>query len=162
MNKKFESKDLIEEYTDMIYHIAMRYFDNNEDAKDIVQEVFLRYVSNIKAGKTFNDKEHEKCWIIRVTRNLCCNEINCARNRLTIPFKDCLYCEFKMDSENLIMEAIESLSDKYRIVFELYHLDGFKVSEISKVLNISSVNVRTRLKRAKDKVKEYLKKGEKV
>lgn len=161
MNKKLETKNLIDKYSEMIYHIALRYLDTKEDAEDIVQEVFVRYISYIKEGNTFNTEEHEKCWMIRVTMNLCCNEISSAKRRKTLLFKDSLYCEFEVSSENLLADAIKKLDVKYREVFELFYIDDLKISEISKVLNISEANVKTRLKRARDTVKDYIKRGEK-
>lgn len=148
-------------YSDMIYHIAMRYLNTKEDAEDIVQEVFMRYIANFKAGKLFDSEEHEKCWLIRVTRNLCCNEISCARRRKNLPFKDCLYCELDIRSENLLYNAVNKLSNSYKETFILFYIEEFKIYEISKILRITEDSVKKRLSRARKQVKDYIKRGEK-
>jgi len=160
-NCKFDSKKLIDKYSNMIFKIALRYFESEADAEDIVQEVFLRYIGYIKTGNIFNSDEHEKCWIIRVTMNLCCNAVNRAKLTKTMPLNECFYMELNLNSENLLLEAVKKLDEKYKIVFELFYFDGLKVTEISKVLEISVSNVKTRLKRARDMVKDFMRKERK-
>lgn len=161
MENMLDIDNLTKKYSDMIYHIAMRYLNTKEDAEDIVQEVFMRYIANFKAGKLFDTEEHEKHWIIRVTINLCCNEIYYAKRRFCLPFNENIYCEFKVDSENLLNSAVNKLKENYREPFILFHIEGMKISEISVVLRISEANVKTRLKRARDQIREYVKRGEK-
>lgn len=160
MKEKMETKIIIDKYSEMIYHIALRYMNTKEDAEDILQEVFLKYIRYVKDGKSFNTEEHEKCWLIRVTMNLCCNEICSAKRKKLVPLKENLYYKLEVGSENLLIEAIGRLKCKYREVFELFYIDDLKISEISKVLNISEANVKTRLKRARNAVKEFIRKGE--
>ena len=65
MDNKVDLKNIIDKYSEMIYHIAIRYMENIEDAEDTVQEVFIRYINYLKIGKKFNDENHEKFWIIK-------------------------------------------------------------------------------------------------
>lgn len=160
MNEKLDLNDLTTKYSDMIYHIALRYLNTKEDAEDIVQDVFMKYIANVKKGKKFKTKEHEKCWLIRVTMNLCCNEINSARRRKNLPFDDILYCELDISYKNLLYNAVNKLSNKYKEAFILFYIEDMKISEISKVLKISESNVKKRLSRARTKVKEYIMRGE--
>lgn len=160
MKEIINLKSLTDKYSDMIYHIALRYLNTKDDAEDIVQEVFIRYIAEIKSGKLFDTEEYEKCWLIRVTMNLCCNEIGSARRKL-LPLNDVLYYELDISSENLLYNAVNKLSKKYKEIFILFYIEDLKVSEISKVLGISEANVKTRLKRARNYIKEYIKRGEK-
>ncbi len=59
MDDNFNSKRLIDKYSEMIYGISIRYLENNEDAEDIVQDVFVKYIDYIKRKK-FNSEAHEK------------------------------------------------------------------------------------------------------
>ena len=60
-----ESFDAVmRKYADMVYRLAYSRVGNTFDADDILQEVFLRY---IRADKTYNDEEHRKSWLIRIT-----------------------------------------------------------------------------------------------
>lgn len=160
MKNVLDLRNLTTKYSDMIYHIALRYLNTKEDAEDIVQDVFMKYIANIKAGKVFETEEYEKCWLIRVTMNMCCNEIYSARRRKNLPFKESLYCELDISSENLLHNAVKKLSNRYKEPFILFHIEDMKISEISNVLKISEANVKTRLKRAREQVKEYIMRGE--
>lgn len=151
MKMIFDSKNLIDKYGDMIYSIAIGYLKNKEDAEDIVQEVFIKYIEHIKANKDFNSKDHEKYWIIRVTINLCCNHLKKNKNHNKIINDNLFYSEFD-EQECILLETIDKLDEKYRTVFELFYLRDLKISEISKILNISESNVKTRLKRARNKI----------
>lgn len=154
----FDSKNLINKYGDMIYRVALGYVKNKEDAEDIVQEVFIKYIEQLKAGKYFNDDSHEKFWLIRVTINLCCNHLKRKKIHNRAMTANPLYYELD-EQENVLLECMDKLSEKYKIVFELFYLRDLKISEISKILNISEANVKTRLKRAREKIIEMMKLG---
>lgn len=157
MNKMFNSKKLVYNYTDMLYRIAMGYLRNNEDSEDIVQEAFIQYLKYVKSGKKFKDEEHEKCWLIRVTMNLSCNKLKCGKQIQNVPFDDDSVQPIQLyDQDMYLLEDINKLKDKYKAVFELFYLKDLKVSQISRILNISEAAVKTRLKRAREHLKEIL------
>lgn len=58
----------IELYADMIKKICMLHLKNHADTEDIFQTVFLKYMT---ASPVFENQEHEKAWLIRVTINAC-------------------------------------------------------------------------------------------
>ena len=67
---------LIEEYSDMVYRLAMSRTRKKENSEDVYQEVFLRLAKKLPE---FESKDHEKAWIIKVT-------INCSKNILSSKF----------------------------------------------------------------------------
>lgn len=162
MKEEIDINNIIDKYADMINRIIYRHLKSREDTEDAVQEVFIKYMKHIKAGNVFNTDEHEKCWLISVTLNLCRNKLKYNKMRMTMPLNDYIYFDLDISSENLLIVAVNKLEKKYRETFELFYFDDLKISEISKILKISEANVKTRLKRARDKVKEYMMKGERV
>lgn len=158
MKRIFDSKNLLDEYGDMIFRIAIGYLKVKEDAEDIVQEVFIKYIEYIKSNKDFEDEEHEKCWLIRVTINLCCNHLKRVKIYNNIIDRNVYSYKFS-ESERSLLDSLEKLGDKYKTVFELFYLRDLKISEISKTLKISEANVKTRLKRARDKIAKIMKLG---
>ena len=144
--------EIIEKYSELILKIAMTHLNNIEDAEDIVQEVLIKFIQN----KNFTSEVHERSWIIRVTINLCYNENKSAKRREVALTEDNRF-SFNLAFENQIYEYIRNLKEKYRIVFELYYLQNMKIKEISNALKISEVAVRTRLKRARNEVKNMIK-----
>ena len=154
--QKFNSQKIIDKYSDMIYQIAIGYLLNQDDAEDIVQEVLLKY---IRMQPKFKDENHEKYWIVRVTINMCCNEIHSASKTKNLPYiENTNSIKFETTCEANIFDCIRKLKTGYRRIFELHYLHDMKIGEISKILNIREDAVKTRLKRARDTLKELLRK----
>ena len=160
MEEKFDSENLINNYGNIIYRIALNFLQNKEDAEDIVQNVFMKYIAFIKSGKQFNDKEHEKSWIIRVTMNDCYNEKNSARKKYNVPLVEDYILNSNLETESSINDIIKKLDDKYKIVLKLFYLNDLKIAEIGQILHLTESNVKTRLKRARNYIKENLRKEE--
>lgn len=163
MNIDNEIERVVEEYSNMIFRIAFSYLENKDDAEDILQEVMIRYILFIKAN-SFKDRNHEKYWLIRVTINLCCNEIKSAKHKKSIPYEKCTKEIFVTNeyNSNEVLKLIKKLKEKYRVVFELFYIHDMKITDISKILKISESNVKIRLMRAKKKLQEYLQIGEAI
>ena len=68
MRSEQEVNRAIELYADTVTRICMLHLKNRSDTEDIFQEVFLKYTLS---SVTFENTEHEKAWIIRVTINKC-------------------------------------------------------------------------------------------
>lgn len=158
MKQKFDSKNLIDKYADMIFGISIGYLKIKEDAEDIVQEVFIKYIEYIQSDKNFENEEHEKSWLIRVTINLCCNYLKRYKtyNKL---INEKVFNDTLDEDERNLLDNIDKLNEKYRTVFELFYIRDLKISEISRILKISEANVKTRLRRARNKISKYMQLG---
>ncbi|MBR3646451.1 MAG: hypothetical protein IKN54_08525, partial [Lachnospiraceae bacterium] len=62
-------EDTVREYSTMLYRVALLRLQNDADAQEVVQDTFLRLLSQIKKGMTFSDKEHLKAWLLTVAVN---------------------------------------------------------------------------------------------
>ncbi len=156
----FKFNEVVNKYSEMLYNIAIGYLKNKDDADDILQEVFIKYICYINR-KNFKDDNHEKFWLIRVTINLCNNELKSAKrkNISLVEIDEIENFEIESSQDEKIVDIINCLEIKYRDVFRLFYVEGFKITEISKILGISENNVKTRLKRARDKIRKILKIG---
>jgi RNA polymerase sigma-70 factor (ECF subfamily) len=160
------TEEIVHKYSDMIYRLAFAKTGNSHDAEDITQEVFLKLINSQKKGKTFNDEEHRKAWLIRVTVNLAINTVK-SSNRLTdfdesvygaLTSEPCGNDDFsRIETKSVVMPAVLSLPEKYRIVIHLYYYEGLSVAEIEKVTGLGENTVKSRLLRARGKLKEILK-----
>jgi len=141
-------------YRSMVYRLAFGCMGNRFDADDITQEVFIKLCKN---KKLFNNEEHKKAFLLRVTVNLCKNLQKSAwlrkRSDLdeNIPAADCF-----RDSENILGEYILKLKKNYRAIIHLYYYEGYSVTETAKILKISESSVTTRLNRARTQLKTQL------
>lgn len=152
MENKLEDRQSIKTYSEMIYRIAYTVLNSKSDAEDILQEVLIKYMTT---NKKFKDEEYKKNWLIRVTLNMSYNLRKSAWKRHTVPLEDEIKFEYKYQGE--IFDIIGKLDKKYKDVVCLYYYEDIPIKNISKILNISEDNVRTRLKRARKKLEILLK-----
>ena len=145
-------ENLVEEYSNMLFKICMVILCNEQDAQDVLQDTFCRY---IEKAIEFRDKEHEKAWLIKVATNRC-RDIH--RQRMRHPCTDIeevtAYCEMPEQSEAL--EALVRLPDKLKIVIYLHYVEGYKSAEIAQMLGISVQAVKKRMQRGREEMRSML------
>ncbi len=137
------------EYSDMVYRLALVRCGSRADADDVFQEVFLRLV---RKSPSFESEEHLKAWLIRVTLNCSYKLLGSAWSRRTEPLSETLEIQDEYDGE--VFDAVQSLPEKYRTVIHLFYYEGYSGAEIAKLLGLSESAVRTRVQRAKEKLRE--------
>lgn len=152
--KKEDIENVVEENADMVYRLALSRTKNKEDAQDVFQDVFLRYT---RANPSFESKEHEKAWFLRVTINCSKNIVNSSWFRNTTPLTEEIKFETKEKHE--IYYEVLKLPIKDRTIIHLFYYEGFKTREISEMLNIKESTVKSRLKRTREKLKFSLQGG---
>ncbi len=146
--------EVLSKYSDMVYRVALAHVNTKHNAEDIFQEVFLAFISK---PRTFNDEEHLKAWLIRVTINRSRSLMSTAWFRKTEPLDDRLI--FETVEETDLFEYLSLLPLKYRSVIHLFYGEGLPVNQISKILNARESTVRSWLTRARAILREKLKGG---
>lgn len=143
-------------YLNDVYRLALSYMKNVTDAEDVTQIVFIKLYEELKK-KTSG--EFGKAWLFTVTANECKDQLK-QHWRYWFTFKETMTSK-TTSVRNIVSdelsEALLKLPVKYREVLYLYHLEGYKPSEIGKILHIKEENVRTLLRRGKEKLKVILK-----
>lgn len=148
LEKEFESK--YNDYGNMLFKIAYLYTGNSADAEDILQDVFMKYLS----GKyRFKDEAHEKAWFIRVTQNKSLDYIkrSYAKNILLEDI-DYAVADDGAEATDILRKVLE-LPEKYKSSVILYYYYDYSVKEIAKTLKISVSAVKMRLKRSREILK---------
>lgn len=146
---------VIRQYQTNLFVTAFNVCKNAEDAKDIVQDVFITYhTSSIQ----YQNEQHLRAWLFRITVNKA-KDIRKSfwhRNRTSLDeYMQSLPFETSEDSD--LFEAVMHLPDKYRIVIHLYYYEDYSVREIAEILRISESNVKIRLSRGRMQLKDVLK-----
>lgn len=136
-------------YSDMLFKICMIYLGNKEDAEEAVQESFLKLIYK---SPQFNNNEHEKAWLIRVTINVCKDILRSIWRKRVINIED-IERYYDSSKELEIMEDIIRLPSKYKDVIYLYYFEDYSIKDISKILKVSESAVKMRLKRGRDTLK---------
>lgn len=144
---------IAEQYRNRLFAIAFHYCKNRADADDIVQTVLFKL---FKADKPFENEEHIRNWLIRVTINECKRLLLSPWQKRTAPLEDYAAITFSEPGESDLFLAVMALQPKYRIVVHLYYYEEYSTKEIAKLLEISETAVQTRLMRARKKLKQAL------
>ena len=148
--------ELVDKYGNMVLRISYTYLQNQADAEDAVQDVFLRIMDK---KPEFNDEEHEKYWIARVTANICKNKLKMFWNKNKCSIDDvgeiASYDTYNTGSN--VLQAVMSLPEKYRVAVYMFYYEGYSTLEISKMLGKTDTTVRSLLHRARGKLKDLLK-----
>ena len=146
-----ETDRIVDTYSDMVYKLAYAQVRNKNDADDIYQEVFLRYVRKKPA---FESTENEKAWFIRVTVNCCKNFWNTPFRNRTQSLEDNIV--FQSEEESYLKPLVEQLPEAYRAVVHLFYYEDMAVLEISKVLGRKEATVRVQLMRSRKLLRDIL------
>ena len=168
-------EELIRNYDGRILRLAMHLTDSTEDAQDIYQETFLRAYRNIER---FRFECSFYTWIYRIVTNLCCDYLRhkqfrnrfaysepsagedgeredtileraCDQRAGASPERAALNGELRKQ----ILRALNKLSARERLVFELRHYEGLKLQTVASILNTTENTVKTMLFRATQKLR---------
>ena len=146
-----ETDRIVDTYSDMVYKLAYAQVRNKNDADDIYQEDFFRYVRKKPA---FESAENEKAWFIRVTVNCCKNFWNTPFRKHTQSLEDNIV--FQSEEESYLKPLVDQLPETYRAVVHLFYYEDMAVSEISKVLGRKEATVRVQLMRSRKLLRDIL------
>ncbi len=140
-------------YADLLYRLALANVQDREDAEDIVHDVFIKY---IEKKPHFNDEEHERAWLVRVTVNLCRDHLRKKQYRNYVPIDQVhdIQCEEPKQTE--VFMYLSKLPEKYRMVVVLHYLEGYSVKDIANILRISVSAVKMRLSRGRELLKNNI------
>jgi len=146
-----------------MYNSSFRIVNNQADAEDIMQESFLKAFQNL--GK-YKGQVSFGAWLKRIVVN---QSLDYLRKRkieiVTLDESSDIISEYEADNsweveddtsyENVIKE-INMLAEGYRLILNLYLIEGYSHSEIAEMLNISSSTSRSQFNRAKKRLLERI------
>ncbi len=137
-----------------IYLIALSYTKSSADAEDIMQNVFVKLW---KYEKPFENDEHIDKWLTVVTINESRDYIKNPFKRYKLPLEEAINLAAPNKNENIdLLKAVMELPKKERTVIHLFYYEDMPVSDISQILKIKESAVKTRLFRARKKLKSML------
>ena len=146
-----EKQEIVKKYFNTVYRLAFTRTKNKEFAEDVCQDVFLAY---LKTDKQFESEEHIKAWLIRVTVNKSKSVFLSSWYRKSAPLHNDIVFESKEISD--LFDIVQKLPEKYRTVIYLFYREDMSVMNIAKTLGIKENTVKSRLLRARDKLKIML------
>jgi len=154
---KNDNKDLeaaIDGYSNMLYKICFLILKNEQDTKDVLQETFLTYYTK---KPSFNDEEHKKAWLIKVSQNKCREFLRFHKKHASLPLDEMeetlVITDGLSAGESDLLSLIWDMDYKLKSAVILYYIEGYTVSETAEILKTSPSAVKKRLQRAREKLK---------
>jgi RNA polymerase sigma-70 factor (ECF subfamily) len=139
-----------------MFGVCLRYAKDRTEAEDNLQDGFVKVFSNIKK---FRHEGSLEGWIRRIMVNVCLEKYR--KQHLLHPVEDVQVYDSQQFSNDIVekisagelMELIQQLSPRYKMVFNLYVMEGMNHQEIAKEMNISVGTSKSNLARARDILK---------
>lgn len=153
--KKKPVSELFEVYYNDIFNYSLSILKDSDDAKDAVQEVFMRH---LKSENVFRGECSYKTWLLTLTRNYCYKKQRNKSHKLQMVDENpAIAYEMNIDTKISLNDAIEGLSvDEYEL-FYLREYAGYSYQEIAAILKLSLENVKIKLFRIRQQLRKYLK-----
>ena len=168
-------QELVERYQRKVYSICYGMLKDEQDSKDVSQEVFIkvfRYLENFNRNSSFYT------WLYRITVNKCIDYIRKRDRRSEVDYDDTIQRDQEVEGDDNIMpsslgikpdkvygrkelrekmlEALETLSEKHRTILILREVEGLAYEEMADVLDISKGTVMSRLYHARQYFQEAI------
>ncbi len=155
MRDEHDFKLTLTNYADTVNRICIIYLKNSADAEDIFQNVFLKYYNS---SIHFNEEEHKKAWLIRVTINECKNLLKnfFRKNTVSIEAIASVGVENGFNEDYYVTEAVLKLPEKYRTIIYLHYYEGYSAVEIGKMLGRNVNTIYTLLARGRAELRAVL------
>ena len=143
-----------------VYRLALCRTQNSADAEDVYQDVFLRFFQQEAADW---DGERTKAWLLRATVNRCADLHRFRLRRPVLSLEDVPELARPDDDSAVdrarqaeLWEAVGRLPAALRTAVHLYYAEGYSTEEIAAMTDCPPATVRTRLRRARMKLKDLL------
>ena len=159
---------LVERYETKVYSLAMKMLRNPEDAEDVLQDTFLRAYRGIKS---FQGNSTFSTWIYRITANSALMRLR-KKQLPTVSIDDADEREtpiniadwspgpveqlLTQETQKAMGEAIDALPPEFKQVFILRDVEELSNAEVAEILDLSVAAVKSRLHRARLKVRNRL------
>ena len=155
MRNADDLEKLIQQNGDTLLRTASAILGDAQEAEDVVQETFIKY---LEKQPVFEGHEHAKAWLLRVTINSCRSRLRSPWRRLRAPLLETYPAP--EPQQRVAVEVVLALPPRERAVVHLHYYEGYKTAEIAALTGEPEGTVRSRLSRARVRLKDMLKEDE--
>ena len=158
---------LVDKHKNYAYTLAFRLLCNEDDARDAVQESFIRVWRHISK---YNFRAKFTTWLYRIVTNICLDKIKArsrAKNILPYSIDDLSNKQFQSDENmeksmtikdftHIVSQLVEELNEKQRIVFTLRDLQDLSIEDVASITRMSKNSVKSNLYYARQNIRKKL------
>lgn len=163
-NNRQAQQQLYQLYAQPMFNVCYRIVNRQEEAEDVLQEAFVKMFQQID---TYRQESSFGAWFKRIVVNSALNHLkkekrtaenieNLKNETQEVIFEEEVDSNLPSYSVNQIQDAMELLSEGYRVVFSLYLFEDYSHKEIANELGITESTSKSQLNRAKKKMRELL------
>lgn len=136
-----------------MYRAALAILGNREEARDAVQDALVKYLEKRPALK---DEDHERAWLLRVTVNGCKSRLRSPWRKRRVELCTVLETVSPDCGAHEELLELESLPPRDRAAIHLHYYEGYTTAEIAAMTGEAEGTVRSRLHRARQKLRRIL------
>ena len=144
-------EQLVTENENRLYRTALAILTDPSEAEDAVQETFMKY---LEKRPTLESPEHTKNWLMRVLVNGCKTRLRSPWRKRHVPLDEALTVASPEERQEL--EELMALPPKERLVLHLFYYEGYSTAEIAKLTGEPEGTIRSRMSRARSKLRTLL------
>lgn len=148
--------NIYNEFHRLLYYIAFSITQNKAIAEEVVQDSFIKMMSNINS---YEEKGKFKQWLTQITRNLAKNALTRDKERYTIRDDELVKSLAAPNNEYLFLTVNDLLDEKESMIINYKIIFNYRFREIAEELNLSLGTVQSIYYGAISKLKEYFKEG---
>ena len=150
---------LLQRYTMLLLGVCMKYLKNEEEAKDSVQQIFVKVISELPKYKV----EYFKSWLYMIARNYCLMKLRDRHGKIPVELTDRFVQEDDYDHKQalvdkdntlaLIEESLQELNDEQKHCLTLFYLQKKSYDDITNVTGYSALQVKSYIQNGKRNLK---------
>jgi RNA polymerase sigma-70 factor (ECF subfamily) len=158
---------LMRRHNELLYRTIRSYIDIDADVEDILQDTYVKAYQKLHQ---FKNEAMFSTWLIRIGINEALQRkrkskkyetVDITMENGTLQLADMSFMNpenksIYKESKAFVEKAVDALPHKYKIVYMLKEVEGMEISEISKGLDLTNSNVKVRLHRARNMMKDYI------
>ena len=156
---------VVQTHQRMVFSLALKMLCDEEEAKDIVQDTFIRVWQSIR---NYDSQKALSTWIYTIASRLCIDRLKRTRRIIALPDDELALHRFAVDGDSqqslenkewvsIVRMIAEGLSNKQRLVFTLCQLEGLPSAEVEQITGLDAKQVKSNLYVARQTIRKRLK-----
>ncbi len=163
--EKAAFRGVVQTYQRMVFSLSLKLLCDEEEARDMVQETFIRVWQRM--GE-YDTQKNFTTWIYTIATRLCLDRLKRMQQVVSMPDDELVFRRYASDTDthralenkewvSIVRMLAEGLGEKQRMVFTLCHLEGLTSSEVEEITGLDAKQVKSNLYVARQTIRERLK-----